>query len=65
MKIYYSIDLPDLINVQYKLNDETVYDAFKSLTFFKSDMKNDFPEATLIEITEDNYEELRDLGEVC
>lgn len=65
MKIYYNVHSPDLINVQYKLNDEMVYDTFKSLAFFESDMKNDYPKAILIEITNENYNELRDLGEIC
>ena len=64
MNIYYRIDSPDIINVEYVLGDEKIHDFFQSKFHFSTWIEAEHSEAQLIEITDENYQKLKDEGKV-
>jgi hypothetical protein len=66
MDIYYRVDGSEVINVEYQPTDseEKVYDFFKSMWHLTSWVEFECQGANLIELTDDNYQELKDAGKV-
>ena len=65
MDIYYQIDNLENYHVEYVLDGEKVYDSLKSPMAFTSWIETEHSDAKLIEVTDENYQELRAQGKVC
>jgi len=64
MKIYYQ-NVPHIgILVTYDLDGERTYDSLSTLSFFWMWISDEFSNAEVIEITDSNYRQLVEQGEI-